>query len=254
MAGSHLSSRSPRRWSLAERAASSSGGSLRSPLPRVPSAMLSTRVDFRSRSFPAALKAARTILIGFVRVKKRALRCKYLISEIKCEIFCPVCGPACALRNDCQQRSRCAGSDGRARVVGLSVPAPECEDIAMRNLTLAIAALLACADIACAGCRTEAAPPTPSPAGIPSIVSTMASCASTIRPDRSRSAVRTRSAGPARRYWKTAPRWRRKSRAYRTRSQSLKSEIAALREPPPPPRPPADLTPPAADDQSDGRD
>ena len=44
-----VASRSPSRWSLAERAASSSGGSLPSPLPRVPSAMLSTRVDFRFR-------------------------------------------------------------------------------------------------------------------------------------------------------------------------------------------------------------
>jgi hypothetical protein len=32
---------------------------------------------------------------------------------------------------------------------------------------------------------------------------------------------------------------------------SLKSEIAALREPPPPPRPPADLTPPATDQSED---
>ena len=52
MAGSTaVSSRSPRRWSLAERAASSSGGSLRLPVPRGPSAMLSTRVDFRFRVF-----------------------------------------------------------------------------------------------------------------------------------------------------------------------------------------------------------
>ena len=32
---------------------------------------------------------------------------------------------------------------------------------------------------------------------------------------------------------------------------SLKSELAALREPPPPPRPPADLTPPATDKSED---
>src|SRR5450830_1871492 len=54
----------------------------------------------------AALKAARTILTGFVRVKKRALRCKYPISRTKRKIFRPVGAPACALRNDCQLRTR----------------------------------------------------------------------------------------------------------------------------------------------------
>src|SRR5450759_1885927 len=38
----------------------------------------------------AALKAARTILIGYVRVKKRAWRSKCLILEIKCNIFRPL--------------------------------------------------------------------------------------------------------------------------------------------------------------------
>jgi hypothetical protein len=46
----------------------------------VPLAMLSTRLEFRLRYCSAALKAARTILIGFIRVKKRAPRHKYLIS------------------------------------------------------------------------------------------------------------------------------------------------------------------------------
>ena len=68
-----VSSRLPRRWSLAERAASSSGGSLRSPCPRLSSAMLSTCSDKKASACPAALKAARTLLIGSVRSQETGI-------------------------------------------------------------------------------------------------------------------------------------------------------------------------------------
>jgi hypothetical protein len=48
-------------------------------LPRVPLAMLATSRGFQVSRVPAALKAARTILIAFHRVKESNLRHKRLI-------------------------------------------------------------------------------------------------------------------------------------------------------------------------------
>ena len=100
MVGSQLSSRSPRRWSLAERAASSSGGSLRSPLPRVPSAMLSTRVAVKGLALPRRPKsrADHTDRVSLSQ-ETRSRRRKSLKSDVKRKIFAtalrePVCTAA----------------------------------------------------------------------------------------------------------------------------------------------------------------
>jgi cell division protein FtsB len=118
----------------------------------------------------------------------------------------------------------------------------------MRNLTLAIAAVLACA--ASPAPAQDGAPP-----GVPSRYSFNRVDDGFLRLDNQTGQIAF--CGPHSVGWacQAVPEDRAALEKEIARLQdevaSLKQEVASLREPPPPPRPPADLTPPSTDKSED---
>jgi hypothetical protein len=118
----------------------------------------------------------------------------------------------------------------------------------MRNLTLAIAAVLACA--ASPAPAQDGAPP-----NVPSRYSFNRVDDGFLRLDNSSGQIAFCSPHAVGWACQAVPEDRAALEKEIARLQgevaSLKSEIAALREPPPPPRPPAELTPPTTDKSED---
>jgi hypothetical protein len=127
-------------------------------------------------------------------------------------------------------------------------PVSEWEDIAMRNLTLAVTAVLAFATLPAPA--QDGAPP-----GVPSRYFFNRVDDGFLRLDNSTGQVAFCSAHAVGWACQAVPEDRAALEKEIARLQdevaSLKSELAALREPPPPPRPPADLTPPTTDQSAD---
>ncbi len=118
----------------------------------------------------------------------------------------------------------------------------------MRNLTLAIAAVLACA--ASPALAQDATPP-----NVPSRYSFNRVDDGFLRLDNSSGQIAFCNAHTVGWACQAVPEDRAALEKEIARLQdevaSLKSEVAALRAPPPPPRPPADLTPPTTDRSED---
>src|ERR1035441_2556655 len=118
----------------------------------------------------------------------------------------------------------------------------------MRNLTLAIAAVLACA--ASPAPAQDGAPP-----NVPSRYTFNRVDDGFLRLDNSSGQIACCSPHAVGWACQVVPEDRAALEKEIARLQgevaSLKSEITALREPPPPPRPPADLPPPATDQSED---
>ena len=187
-----------------------------------------------------------------------------------------VCGAARALRHGCQQRTRRAGSGGRAPVVGLSVQRRRGRTSPCANATLAIAALLACAASPRAGADgQEQQQPPPVAQAAPPRAGRRAAARCKRRPtpqppdgrfsfnrvddgflrlDNQTGQVALCSPHAVGWACQAVPEDRAALEKEIARLQDeiagLKAKLAALHEPPPPPRPPADRSPPPTADKS----